>query len=101
LNKELKSFFSNDYRLAPETKLKGIIEDIRDALNWARNEGKVLFNIDPDRIGVVSNSAGGYLTLMSGFVADYRRYLMSITCKFWLANKEPFSVICIGDLFAA
>ncbi|MCC2625988.1 MAG: hypothetical protein K0R14_1861 [Burkholderiales bacterium] len=62
---------SIDYRLAPETKLKDIIEDLCDALNWVQNKGKSLFNIDPHRIGVVGNSAGGYLALMSGFAADY------------------------------
>lgn len=61
---------SIDYRLAPETKLKSIIEDICDAFRWVREEGPALFNIDPDRIGVVGNSAGGYLALMSGFVVD-------------------------------
>ena len=61
---------SIDYRLAPETKLKNIILDIRDAFGWVREEGRALFNIDPNRIGVVGNSAGGYLTLMSGFIID-------------------------------
>src|SRR5436309_4989417 len=27
---------SIDYRLAPETKLKGIIEDVQDAIQWVR-----------------------------------------------------------------
>lgn len=70
---------SIDHRLAPETKLNGIIEDLRDALNWIRKDGQILFNIDIERIGVVGNSAGGYLTLMSGFAADYRpKALVSI-----------------------
>ncbi len=30
---------SIDYRLAPETLLPGIIDDIRDALAWVRGEG--------------------------------------------------------------
>ena len=38
---------SIDYRLAPETKLKAIIEDIRDAYRWMREEGPDLFHIDP------------------------------------------------------
>lgn len=63
---------SIDYRLAPEIKLRSIIEDLRDALNWVWREGPTLFNIDQDRIGVVGNSAGGFLTLMSGFAVDYR-----------------------------
>jgi acetyl esterase/lipase len=58
---------SIDYRLAPETKLASIIEDVEDAYYWVRNKGPGLFNIDPDRIGVSGGSAGGYLTLMTGF----------------------------------
>jgi acetyl esterase/lipase len=56
-----------DYRLAPETKLPEIIEDLKDAYAWVRAKGPDLFKIDPDRIAVVGHSAGGYLTLMAGF----------------------------------
>ena len=61
---------SIDYRLAPETRLPGIIEDLRDAFAWVRSEGNGLFGIDPSRIATVGHSAGGYLTLMSGFSID-------------------------------
>ena len=57
---------SIDYRLAPSTKLKSIIEDIEDAYRWVRTEGPTLFRIDPNRVAVVGHSAGGYLALMSG-----------------------------------
>jgi acetyl esterase/lipase len=57
---------SIDYRLAPETKLQAIIEDLEDAYAWVRTKGPNLFNIDPDRIAIVGHSAGGYLTLMAG-----------------------------------
>lgn len=63
---------SIDYRLAPETKLPAIIEDLKDAYRWIRQEGPSLFSVDPDRIAVVGHSAGGYLTLMAGFVLDPR-----------------------------
>jgi len=55
-----------DYRLAPETKLPSIVEDIRDAYQWLRSQGPALFQIDPNRIAVIGHSAGGYLTLLSG-----------------------------------
>ncbi len=58
---------SIDYRLAPETKLPAIIEDLQDAHRWVRSRGPRLFGADPDRIVVTGGSAGGYLTLMSGF----------------------------------
>ncbi len=63
---------SIDYRLAPETKLKGIIEDVQDAFKWVRAEGPKLYKIDPKRVGVVGHSAGGYLTLMTGFAVEPR-----------------------------
>jgi acetyl esterase/lipase len=56
-----------DYRLAPETKLSEIIEDIQDAVRWVQEEGPTRFSIDPDQLAVMGESAGGYLTLMSGF----------------------------------
>jgi acetyl esterase/lipase len=57
---------SFDYRLAPETKLPAIIEDIEDAFRWLRREGPKRFHIDPERIAVTGGSAGGYLTLATG-----------------------------------
>jgi acetyl esterase/lipase len=58
---------SFDYRLAPESKLPAIIEDLEDAFRWLRREGPQLFHIDPQRIAVTGGSAGGYLTLTAGF----------------------------------
>jgi acetyl esterase/lipase len=45
-----------DYRLAPETKLPGILEDIQDAYGWLRKTATEL-RIDPTRIGIVGHSA--------------------------------------------
>jgi acetyl esterase/lipase len=56
-----------DYRLAPETKLQAILEDLKDAYDWVHEQGPTLFHIDPDRLAVIGHSAGGYLTLMAGF----------------------------------
>ena len=38
---------SIDYRLAPETKLTGILEDIRDGFAWIRSEGAKEFAREP------------------------------------------------------
>ncbi|UCF15835.1 MAG: alpha/beta hydrolase [Phycisphaerales bacterium] len=57
---------SIDYRLAPETKLPAIIEDVEDAFKWIREKGPDLFHIDSKRIAVLGGSAGGYLTLTTG-----------------------------------
>ncbi len=63
---------SIDYRLAPETKLAAIIEDVEDAFAWIRGQGPDLFRADPDRIAVLGSSAGGYLTLTTGHRVDPR-----------------------------
>ncbi len=58
---------SIDYRLAPETQLPAIIEDLEDAFAWVREKGPGLFQADTSKIAVAGGSAGGYLTLTSGF----------------------------------
>ncbi|GMU93151.1 MAG: hypothetical protein AMXMBFR4_22090 [Candidatus Hydrogenedentota bacterium] len=63
---------SIDYRLAPETKLPEIIEDVCDAFRWVREQGPRSFGIDPLRVGVMGGSAGGYLTLMAGIAVEPR-----------------------------
>ncbi|HVT73697.1 MAG TPA: alpha/beta hydrolase [Lacunisphaera sp.] len=61
------SVVSIDYRLAPETKLPAIIEDMEDAFRWVRERGPALFGADPERIAVAGTSAGGYLALAAGY----------------------------------
>ena len=87
---------SIDYRLAPETKLPEIIDDIADAFRWVRKSGPSLFSADPTRIGVVGHSAGGYLTLMSGFCADPRPQALVSFYGYgdivgpWYSQPSPF-----------
>ena len=61
-----------DYRLAPETKLPEILNDVDDALHWVRTKGPHLFNADPTRIALVGQSGGAYLALMEGVRARPR-----------------------------
>ncbi|MEQ1825492.1 MAG: alpha/beta hydrolase [Pirellula sp.] len=58
---------SIDYRLAPETKLPEIISDIEAAFQWIAGDGSRRFRLDPSRIIVAGGSAGGYLTLVTGY----------------------------------
>lgn len=57
---------SVDYRLAPETQLPAIWEDVRDAFAWVRGVGPQLIGADPNRVAVVGASCGGYLALLAG-----------------------------------
>lgn len=58
---------SADYRLAPETKLAGIIQDVNDVVSWLRKNGPSTYGVDENKICVVGGSSGGYLALSTGF----------------------------------
>lgn len=60
-----------DYRLAPETSHPGPIEDCYAALKWTFAEAKSL-GIDPRRIGVSGESAGGGLAAALALLARDR-----------------------------
>lgn len=70
------SVISLDYRLAPETKLEYIVEDIYDALIWIKRNGKGL-DIDTNRIACVGSSAGGYLGLLTGTFEEKPKVIIS------------------------
>jgi acetyl esterase/lipase len=63
---------SIDYRLAPEVQLPAIIDDLKDAFRWIYTQGPAQFHLDPEKIVVCGGSAGGYLTMMSGFCIEPR-----------------------------
>ncbi len=63
---------SLDYRLAPEVKLPAIIEDIQDAFRWIRGDGAKQSRFDPQKMVVAGGSAGGYLTMMTGYCISPR-----------------------------
>lgn len=64
------SVVSIDYRLAPETKLPEIASDIRDAVQWVRENGSDSLRINPARIFIIGHSGGGYLALLSGYFSE-------------------------------
>ncbi|MFD0717213.1 alpha/beta hydrolase [Paenibacillus sp. GCM10027626] len=60
------SIISFDYRLAPETKLEQIVEDLQDAMEWVRATAIPAFQFNSDKIAVIGSSAGAYLSLLAG-----------------------------------
>jgi len=62
---------SANYRLAPEARWPAFRDDVVDAWRWVREQG-ARYGIDPERVGVCGGSAGGYLALLVGAVAEPR-----------------------------
>ena len=61
---------SIDHRLAPETKLPGIVEDVCDAWRWIHDVGPRRFGIDSSRMALAGGSAGAYLSLLAGYLFE-------------------------------
>ncbi|OPA73784.1 hypothetical protein BVG16_27275 [Paenibacillus selenitireducens] len=87
------SVISIDYRLAPETKMEWIIEDIRDALTWVKNTAIQWYDFDASQIILMGSSAGGYLSLLAGTMGFKAKAIVSFygygdILGDWLANPS-------------
>ena len=57
------------YRLTGEAAFPAAVHDVKCAVRWLRaNAGRYL--VDPDRVAVSGNSAGGHLAMMIGYSDD-------------------------------
>lgn len=54
-------FVSIDYRLAPETVFPGGLEDCENVLEYVIDNGPAMYGVDPRKIIVMGDSAGGNL----------------------------------------
>lgn len=60
---------SIEYRLSKEASFPAAVEDSICALQWLRANADE-YSVDPERIAVSGNSAGGHLSLMVGYASD-------------------------------
>lgn len=63
--------FSVDYRLAPENSFPDPVHDAYAAVEWVADNGDAI-DLDPDRIAVGGDSAGGNLTAATTLMAQDR-----------------------------
>lgn len=57
------------YRFKQEVGFPGCVEDAKCAVRWMRANAANL-GVDPDRLAVIGGSAGGYLSMMTGYSSD-------------------------------
>ena len=60
---------SVEYRTSNEAKYPAPLQDVKAGIRYLRAHAE-RFCIDPDRIGVMGESAGGYLTCMAALADD-------------------------------
>ncbi|KAL5601573.1 hypothetical protein FOBRF1_009106 [Fusarium oxysporum] len=85
---------SCDYRLAPEATMDEIIADIDDFLIWTRTKlpefisGKANIHVDTTRILAAGDSAGGFLSLITGL--NHPSEIRAVTASYPLVDaKSP------------
>src|SRR3954462_4802146 len=64
---------ATSYRLAPKYQFPAAIFDVKAAVRWLKANAAV-YQIDPDRIGVTGDSAGGHLAQFLGVTADAKQF---------------------------
>lgn len=67
------ALISLDYRLAPKVKFPEFLYDVKTAVRWARANA-AQYGFLPHKFGMLGDSAGGHLTLMTGFTAGHPEY---------------------------
>ena len=63
------AWFSINYRLAPQHRYPACIEDVETAIRWLKAHAKE-YRVDPRRIGLAGESAGGHLVALAAVRAD-------------------------------
>ncbi len=57
--------FSLNYRLAPKSRYPAQVDDVQRAVRWIRAHADA-YNLDPERLGALGDSAGGHLSAFLG-----------------------------------
>jgi acetyl esterase/lipase len=85
---------SAGYRLTKESIWPAQIHDCKAAIRWVRANARK-YNLDPDKIGVIGDSAGGHLVAMLGTSGGVKELEGDLG-----AHKDVSSrVQCVVDLF--
>ena len=80
------------YRVAPTAQFPEPLEDVKASIRYLRaNADK--FNIDPERIGIIGGSAGGYLSAMAGATSGMSDFDKGENLQ------VPSAVKCAVDLY--
>ena len=83
---------SIEYRVAPLGRFPQPLEDVKTAIRWLRANAEK-FNIDPERVGILGNSAGGYLSAFTGITSGSKEFDKGENLNF------TSDVLCAVDMY--
>jgi alpha-L-fucosidase 2 len=63
------AWFTINYRLAPDYQFPAAVNDVESAVVWVKSQA-AKYHIDPKRIALIGESAGGYLVAYAGAHPD-------------------------------
>lgn len=86
------------YRLAPKYQFPAAIYDVKAAVRWLRKNAAI-YQIDPERIGVVGDSAGGHLAQFLGVTADISNFEGVEELGDDVMDLESTAVTCVVNYY--
>ena len=88
---------SIQYRVAPTAKFPQPLEDVKASIRYLKAHADQ-FGIDPERVGIVGGSAGGYLTAMAATTSGTKTFDKGENLDFTSDVKAAVDLYGLSDL---
>ena len=88
---------SVEYRVAPTSTFPAPLEDVKASIRYLKAHADQ-FGIDPDRIGIIGGSAGGYLSAFAGVTSGTRTFDTGDNTDFTSDVKAAVDLYGLSDL---
>jgi len=89
-------WFSIDYRLSPAHQFPAATDDVEEAIRWVRSNA-ARYKVDPDRIALVGESAGGHLVSYVGARNSVTSQVQAVVPLYGIHDFVSFSAHYQGD----
>ena len=89
------TWFSINYRMAPQNFWPACFEDTQTAIRWVKAHCAE-YKGDPNRIALLGYSAGGHLALLAALRSPRRLFRLRLS-SFWQARASPLAFLPLYD----
>ena len=84
------AWFTIDYRLAPQHPYPAAVDDVRAAVRWVKAHAAE-YNVDPARLALMGESAGGHLVALVGARNEPDTAVAAVVPFYGLHDFEPIA----------